>query len=181
MSSRLAQFPGFLPAAGRMPEPGKRYFSCLIALLHPFSRGTVHINSSDPLASPTVDPCVLDNNIDLEIMLLGIKYARNLAATDPLNSILKCETIPGPKVQSDEDIRKFIKENIKTVFHPIGTTSLGKVVNENLTVSGVKKLRVVHALVISHARLLIMLFSGRRINHSHTDICSSAGDRLCHS
>lgn len=73
----------------------------------------------------------------------GVKYARTLLTTEPLSSIMKGEVIPGHEVQSEDDVRTFIKQNIKTVFHPIGTTSLGRVVDADLKVFGVRNLRLV--------------------------------------
>lgn len=38
------------------PKDGSRYNSFFVILLHPFSFGSVHVTSSDPLADPTIDP-----------------------------------------------------------------------------------------------------------------------------
>ncbi|KJA23939.1 GMC oxidoreductase [Hypholoma sublateritium FD-334 SS-4] len=39
-----------------LPEPGKKYITMSSFLNNPFSRGTVHIQSSDPLQAPAIDP-----------------------------------------------------------------------------------------------------------------------------
>lgn len=40
----------------RKPVPGAHYVTHVAALLHPLSRGTVHITSADPKVYPAVDP-----------------------------------------------------------------------------------------------------------------------------
>src|SRR6266550_8606489 len=85
--TRFAPFPGCLPAPGTVPKPGKRYFSFFVALLHPFSRGSVHIGSADPFASPAIDMKALDNEADMSIMMDAIKFIRKVAKTGPMAEI----------------------------------------------------------------------------------------------
>ncbi|KAJ7019863.1 alcohol oxidase [Mycena alexandri] len=145
--------PGFLPIPGHKAEEGKSYCSFFLALTHPFSSGTVHIASSDPFASPAIDHCVLDNELDIEILVHAIKFTRKLADTPDLSSVLTKEVIPGPEVQTDEEIKDFIRGSIDTVFHPIGTAAMlpreeGGVVGASLKVYGTSNLRVVDASII---------------------------------
>ena len=55
-SSRLLPFPGFFRGSPLKPEPGARYSSMVSSLMHPLSRGSVHIASADPTAPPAIDP-----------------------------------------------------------------------------------------------------------------------------
>ncbi|KAF8211107.1 GMC oxidoreductase-domain-containing protein [Mycena galopus ATCC 62051] len=82
---RVALFPGFMSMPGRKPEAGKSYFSYFLMLAHPFSSGTVHITSSDPLAAPMIDHAVLDNAVNVGILVQASKFARKLSATPNLN------------------------------------------------------------------------------------------------
>ena len=57
--SRLINTPSWFPIGqpGELsPNPGTRYHSFLGILLHPYSKGSVHIKSADPLAQPAIDP-----------------------------------------------------------------------------------------------------------------------------
>ena len=144
----MAIFPGFLPVSGYTPEDGKSYCSFFLALTHPFTKGSVHIASSDPLAQPTIDHRVLDNEVDLDILVQAIKFSRRLADTDSLNTVITKEVLPGAAVQTDEDIKSYIRKTISTVFHPIGTAAMlprneGGVVDASLRVYGTSNLRVV--------------------------------------
>jgi len=96
---------------------------------------------------------MLNNDLDLEMMVQAVKFARKVAATGPLANLVKEEIIPGPEAQSDADIKEFIRNTIQTVFHPLGTAAMlprGElgVVDTNLKVYGTKNLRVVDASVI---------------------------------
>ena len=131
-----------------MPKPGKRYYSMFVALLHPFSRGSVHVGSSDPSASPVINLNALDNEADMSIMLDAFKFVRKVAQTGAMTEILRSEMIPGEEVQSDEQLKEWIKNSVQTLFHPVGTASMlpradGGVVDASLRVYGTENLRVV--------------------------------------
>ena len=61
-------------------------------------------------------------------------------------------TSPGINVKSDDEIDKFIRETLITVYHPIGTCRMGiddeSVVDPELKVRGVQGLRVVDASIM---------------------------------
>jgi hypothetical protein len=67
--ARMIPLPGWFPTPGLAPEAGKRYNSMVSALMHPFSRGSVHIASTDPQASPAIDPG-MSHRCFLEIRVL---------------------------------------------------------------------------------------------------------------
>ncbi|KAF4586355.1 hypothetical protein EYR38_010631 [Pleurotus pulmonarius] len=149
----IVQVSAFFPAKGAVPQPGKKYFSIFLGLLHPFSIGSVHVSSSDPLAPPAIDLNVLSNDVDLDIMVDAVKYARKVVTTDALKDVVRAEVSPGASVKTDEEIKAFIKDNLSTVFHPVGTAAMlprgdGGVVDETLKVYGTQNLRVVDASVI---------------------------------
>lgn len=137
-----------MPATGKTAEPGKAYMSFLVALQHPFSRGTVHISTADPFASPIIDPRLFDNETDLEMMVQGLRFARRVVDAPAFNGTVKAEVSPGAEVSSDQDLKKFAREEVQTVFHPVGTTAMlpqkeGGVVDSDLRVYGMKNLHVV--------------------------------------
>ncbi|KAF8914726.1 GMC oxidoreductase [Mucidula mucida] len=149
----FAQFVGFLPIGDSMPTPGKNYTSFLLAITHPYSRGSVHINTSDPLSLPSLDPHLFEHDVDVEILVEGLKFARKVVSTDALKDVVREEIIPGPDVQSDEQLKEFVRSTGQTVYHPIGTASMlpredGGVVGPDVKVYGTKNLRVVDASII---------------------------------
>lgn len=58
---------------------------------------------------------------------------------------------PGPQFQSDEELAKLAGDIANTIFHPVGTTKMGRdddptaVVDSRLRVRGIAGLRVVDA------------------------------------
>ena len=133
----------------------KNYISFLVALAHPYSRGTVHIGSASPSTPPTIDPRYLSHPLDVEILARHIRYVPNIAKTEPLASLVK---EGGKRLPEEMDIgtlsaaKEHVKRNLITNNHPCGTCAMlpmekGGVVDERLKVYGVENLRVVDASV----------------------------------
>ncbi|KAF8588245.1 GMC oxidoreductase [Ramaria rubella] len=137
-----------------VPEPGRRYSSAVSGLMHPLSRGTVHISSGDPLTAPAIDPGYLSNPLDLDILLSILKYTLKIYKTGPLNDAVRSCLMPSPEEStSDERLLEYIKHNNSSWFHPIGTASMmpridGGVVDPSLKVYGTMNVRVVDCSVI---------------------------------
>ncbi|KAG6808248.1 hypothetical protein H0H92_004748 [Tricholoma furcatifolium] len=137
----------FLPGTVAFPEPGATYFSSGLILLHPFHRGSVHIASKEPTASPEIDVNYLDNDADLKILVKAYRYFRKICGTEPLKSHIASEASPGAAIESDEDIIAYLRNTVSTTFHPIGTASMlprevGGCVDTSLKVYGTSNLRV---------------------------------------
>ncbi|RDB20297.1 L-sorbose 1-dehydrogenase [Hypsizygus marmoreus] len=158
-SNKISQLENILVAAfiptvvQAAPEPGKSYLSFSLNVAHPFARGSIHIKSNDPLVLPDIDLSVLDNPVDLAILLDSLKFARKLVKTDALKGLVNKEVAPGPGVQSDAELEEYIKNQVSTSFHPLGTASMlpraeGGVVDSELKVYGTANLRVVDASII---------------------------------
>jgi choline dehydrogenase len=135
--------------------PGN-YFTILGVLEHPFSRGTVHIKSSNAADYPLIDPHYLEHPADIKILSQIVLHIQNsLAVTAPLSDLLVDN---GTALQSEytkltpENVESEIKRLLQTEYHPVGTCSMlpkekGGVVDSKLKVYGVEKLRIVDASV----------------------------------
>ncbi|EPT01735.1 hypothetical protein FOMPIDRAFT_1119678 [Fomitopsis schrenkii] len=136
-----------------MPETGKQYVSILPVPQHPFSRGSVHAKSSDPLEHPDLDPNTFSVPFDLDIYLEEFKFARRLAGTAPFKSYVVREVDPGAAVQTDEELKEYIRTYHNTCYHACGTASMlprekNGVVDPKLKVYGTENLRVADISVI---------------------------------
>ena len=139
-------------AGGKVhPFSGCTYSVCQ---LRPSSRGTVQLRGTDPFEAPAMQPNYLSTELDRRMTVAAVKYARRLAATEPLAGLMKREFRPGPDVRSDDEILHFCREYGATIFHPSGTAKMGPrsdpmaVVDERLRVHGVSGLRVVDCSIM---------------------------------
>ncbi|MCA7084660.1 choline dehydrogenase [Cupriavidus sp. DB3] len=133
------------------PFSGCTYSVCQ---LRPESRGTVRIRSTDPFTPPSMQPNYLSAELDRRSAIASVRFARRVAQTEPMRSLMQAEFRPGDAVQSDDEILHFCREYGATIFHPSGTAKMGPasdpfaVVDERLRVHGVAGLRVVDCSVM---------------------------------
>ena len=138
------------------PSIHGNYFTILGVLEHPFSRGTVHIQSSDAADYPLIDPHYLEHPADIKILSQIVLHIQNsLAVTAPLSDLLVDN---GTALQPEytkltaDNVESEVKRLLQTEYHPVGTCSMlpkekGGVVDSKLKVYGVDKLRIVDASV----------------------------------
>jgi choline dehydrogenase len=137
--------------AGGKPHdwPGCTFSVCQ---LRPESRGSVTIQSADPMQPPSMQPNYLAAETDRICAVESIKYARRLAGTDALKPYIAGEYKPGAGVQSDDEILDFARGNGATIFHPTGTCKMGSdamaVTDAELRVHGIAGLRVVDCSIM---------------------------------
>ncbi len=131
-------------------------YSLRVCDLHPHSRGTITLASADPMDHPRIEANYLDDARDMETLVAAVKLARGLLNTTAFAAHRRDEFEPGDKVQSDEDIREFIRERAETIYHPVGTCKMGPdpsavsgaVVDARLRVHGIDGLRVIDASIM---------------------------------
>ncbi|KAF2165237.1 GMC oxidoreductase [Zasmidium cellare ATCC 36951] len=140
--------------------PGN-YFSMSCGLMHAFSRGSVHIKSSNVHDYPEIDPRYLSHPMDVELLAHSLFHMKEVVKTPPLADFLKDasdgsgekEFMPGLKPFSTlAEARELAKERQLTMYHPTGTCAMlpreeGGVVDTELRVYGTEGLRVVDASV----------------------------------
>jgi choline dehydrogenase-like flavoprotein len=143
-------------------DPGN-FLGVAAVITHPFSRGIVHIASSDSKEKLTIDPRYFSHPLDLEILAHGLLSSQTVVETKPLADVAKnSPDLVGKKIQPSfkidskldiERAKEFVKEVAISSWHPIGTCSMspkadGGVVDERLRIYGVKGLRVVDTSVM---------------------------------
>ncbi len=132
-------------------QPGITIAPCQ---LRPESRGSVHIKSAQHDSHPAIRPNYLSDPLDQQTAVAGLRWARELAAQPALAQYIEHELEPGEALQSDEELLEFARETGGTIYHPVGTCKMGPdgdtmaVVDDQLRVRGVDRLRVVDASVM---------------------------------
>ncbi|KAI1299043.1 putative glucose-methanol-choline oxidoreductase [Xylaria venustula] len=133
------------------PADGNNYASLAIALGAPRSRGTVTITSPDTYVHPQINPNLLTDQTDIDVMVAGFKRAREFWATEAMQSLVTGEEyFPGTtSVRTDAQIETAIRRDSSTVWHGSCTCAMGTtddpnaVVDSRARVIGVEGLRVV--------------------------------------
>ncbi len=122
------------------------------AYLRPRSRGTVRLASADPTAMPLIDPNYWADPHDREMSIRGLRLAREIMRQAALKPYVLREVLPGPSLESDDDLFDYACRTAKTDHHPVGTCRMGQdamsVVTPDLKLRGIEALRVCDASVM---------------------------------
>lgn len=127
-------------------------FTILACAIRPKSRGEVRLSSADPDEPPIVDPNYLAEEEDWRVSVAGLRQIREVLAQPAFAPYVAGEDMPGPEVQSDDELREYITRWGKTDYHPVGTCKMGvddmAVVDPQLRVRGLQGLRVIDSSIM---------------------------------
>jgi choline dehydrogenase len=122
------------------------------SLLHPRSRGRVSLRSADPSAHPVISHNLLGDPDDLVGLRETCRAARSMLTGPSFKSSIVAETAPSDQVQSDGEWEQYLRMATYGGAHNVGTARMGSddssVVDPNLRVRGVERLRVVDASIM---------------------------------
>ena len=120
--------------------------------LRPESVGSVHATTSDPATQPDIRLNYLSASADRDLAVKAVRQARQIMTARHLARYQPQEILPGPAIQSDDELLQAIGNIATTIFHPVGTCRMGAddraVVGTDLRVRGVGGLRVVDASIM---------------------------------
>jgi choline dehydrogenase len=148
---RRSDFGAGIFTRGKYAIPG---FQFDVNQMHPRSRGTLRLRSTDPRDHPLMDPRYLAEEIDRREMVEAVKAGREIVSQKAFDPIRGEELRPGPAVRSDAEILESVRNNLISGYHPVGTCKMGvasdpmAVVDASLRVRGVEGLRVVDASIM---------------------------------
>jgi len=127
-------------------------FSMIAYQLRPESRGQIALKTANPADPPAMSPNYLSAETDQETLVAGLKLCRRLLANPHLEQFIASEFLPGPEVQSDDELLDYARRRGGTVYHPTSTCKMGvdamAVVDPDLRVRGIEGLRVADASVM---------------------------------
>ena len=124
-----------------------------VANIRPSSRGEINISSNDSRDNPKIKMNYLSTEDDRIVAAKGLKLVRKIMLeTETFKKYQPEEYRPGVHITEDEELVKAGSDFTQTIFHPVGTCKMGNddsaVVNDKLSVHGIKKLRVIDASIM---------------------------------
>ncbi|HEY8908111.1 MAG TPA: GMC family oxidoreductase N-terminal domain-containing protein [Rhodoferax sp.] len=141
-------------------EPLHRFaaFTASVCNLNPSSRGSVQITSPDFRQAPAIAPHYLSTAEDRQVAADSLRLTRHIVSQAALARYQPQEFKPGVQFQTDDELARLAGDIATTIFHPVGTTKMGRdedplaVVDTRLRVRGpgglIAGLRVVDAGVM---------------------------------
>ncbi|MBO6637607.1 MAG: GMC family oxidoreductase N-terminal domain-containing protein [Roseitalea sp.] len=120
--------------------------------LRPHSRGHVGLHSADPHEQPLIQHNFCQDERDMQNLIRGIHIMREITDQPAFKDYVGREVEPGRDLQSDDELRAYIKSHCMTMYHPTSTCAMGTgkmAVTDPLTmkVHGLEGLRIVDASV----------------------------------
>ncbi len=146
----------FLPAAMRYDGTASikgHGFQVHVGPNKPESRGAVTITSADPTAAPEILFNYLQHQDDIVAWRQCIRLTREIVAQPAMDAFRGEEIQPGTNIKSDDDVDRWVRENVESAYHPCGTCRMGSeeddgaVVDTDCRVIGLDGLRVVDASI----------------------------------
>ena len=126
-------------------------FTASVCNLNPTSRGSVRIRSGKFEDAPAIAPNYLSTPEDRKVAADSLRVTRRIVAQPALAKYEPQEWKPGLQYQSDDELARLAGDIATTIFHPVGTTKMGRdddpmaVLDSRLRVRGIAGLRVVDA------------------------------------
>jgi choline dehydrogenase len=176
----VTDFRGYYPNYSQRIRNAKDRFTWAVLKGHTGNRsGHVTIRSADPRDTPHIDFNYFedDEQKDLEAVIHGFQTARSLA--ESYRHLVSEELYPGPKVNTLEDIRRYIRDNTWG-HHASCTCKIGAdddpmaVLDSNFRVRGTRGLRVVDASVFPRIPGLFIVSAIYMIAEKASDVILAA-------
>lgn len=126
------------------------------AMEKPLSRGTVHLNATNPTGVPVVLHNSISHPFDRGVLFESLKFTRRMFDTKSVSSLEPVEVTPGANyTEKESTIQRLISSGalMPTFAHPscscpMMPKELGGVVDSKLRVYGTKKLSIVDASIL---------------------------------
>ncbi|ORY61674.1 uncharacterized protein BCR38DRAFT_487414 [Pseudomassariella vexata] len=140
----------------------------------PLSRGTISINTTDPLSNPVIDWRSMTNPTDLDLILALFRKNRDVLSQPSMHLLGPVEIAPfGEHLQTDDELKAVLRDQInpsnahQCCTAQMAARELGGVLDEELKVYGVQGLRVIDIsswpMIISAAPTATMYGTGEKI------------------
>ncbi|OCH88556.1 aryl-alcohol oxidase-like protein [Obba rivulosa] len=143
---------GFVSFIEATPNTGN-FLTLATAVVSPVSRGSITLASNDPFADPIIDPGLLSDPTDVDVMVQAVKASKEFLTASAWKGFVLSPTADLAGATTDAALEAYVRNSTSTVFHPVGSarmTSGGStdgVVTPSLLVKNVTGLRIVDASI----------------------------------
>ncbi|MBV9249076.1 MAG: GMC family oxidoreductase N-terminal domain-containing protein [Acetobacteraceae bacterium] len=121
-------------------------------ILRSESTGSVHICGTSPNRPPAIRFNFLSAQLDRDVTVAAMRMTRRIMTAPAMQGIAVDEITPGVKIESDDELLDWVRNNAETTYHPVGTCKMGSdpmaVVDDQLRVHGIEGLRVADASIM---------------------------------
>ncbi|MCO1337404.1 oxidoreductase [Kocuria polaris] len=128
-------------------------FTLHSGIVSPKSRGEIRLTGPGLDDAASIDLGALSVQEDIDAFLFSLRQCREIMAQPALaDGWGAVEAYPGPDVQTDEELVDYIRNNVVTYHHQVGTCRMGTdadaVVDPRLNLIGLKGLSVIDASIM---------------------------------
>lgn len=140
----IVLYPTHVARSPALAQPPANGFSIVASVSLPHSQGTIRLAGQHPL----IDPGYLTDDRDVDTLVAGLLLARRVGRMPAFKRWRPTELTPTPAKGDGETWHDIARRSAGSQFHPVGTCSIGDVVDTDLRVHGVTGLRVADASVM---------------------------------
>lgn len=115
---------GYIPDDWDVKKHGPECLGMAVMLMNPQSRGYVALASKDPSARPIIETNYLSHPYDRQTISNAVKEAMMFARTEHLAPYVLGKVL-APESESDKDVEKFVKDELMSILHGVGTVMMG--------------------------------------------------------
>ncbi|MDO9395091.1 MAG: GMC family oxidoreductase N-terminal domain-containing protein [Herbiconiux sp.] len=128
-------------------------FTLMGGIVSPQSRGELTLAGPDPYAAVLIDLHALEEEADLDALTASVRQCREIGRANALAGEWGAREIyPGPEVETDEQLRDYVRRTAITYHHQVGTCRMGDdalaVVDSSLFVHGLSGLMIADASIM---------------------------------
>lgn len=126
-----------------IPSPNASTITAWASLVQSQSSGHVSLRSANYRDDPLIYTNYYGSDADKAAIIWTYKTLREVLKRSEVSPLIASEHYPGPGVTTDEAIWAAIGKQTYSFRHPVGTVAIGKVLDKNWRVKGLKGVRVV--------------------------------------